>query len=133
MAANVWVFFITPDANRIHGESEITGFPILDRGITLENSPWKHCRCFRRPQPHAVEANAQIGGGTTEAGCAERRVLVATHLPSALRCRQVNSEYRSFAKRCFCHDHQTGRVLEFGRTAAVCGGLRDCSHGASIG
>jgi hypothetical protein len=39
MAAVVWVFFITPNANGIHGEPEITGFPIFDREITLENSP----------------------------------------------------------------------------------------------
>jgi hypothetical protein len=29
MPADVWVFFITPDANGIQGELEITGFPIL--------------------------------------------------------------------------------------------------------
>jgi hypothetical protein len=29
------VFFITPDANGIHGEPEITGFPIFDREFTL--------------------------------------------------------------------------------------------------
>jgi hypothetical protein len=29
------VFFITPDANGIHGEPEITGCPIFDREITL--------------------------------------------------------------------------------------------------
>jgi len=34
--AAVWVFFITPDANGIHGEPEITGFPILGWEITLE-------------------------------------------------------------------------------------------------
>jgi hypothetical protein len=39
MPADVWVFFITPDANGIHEEPEITGFPIFDREITLENSP----------------------------------------------------------------------------------------------
>jgi hypothetical protein len=39
MTAVVWVFFITPDTNGIHGEPEITGFPIFDREITLENSP----------------------------------------------------------------------------------------------
>jgi hypothetical protein len=35
----VWVFFITPDANGIHGEPEITGFPNFNREITLGNSP----------------------------------------------------------------------------------------------
>jgi hypothetical protein len=39
MPANVRVFFITPDANGIHGEPEITGLPIFDREFTLENSP----------------------------------------------------------------------------------------------
>jgi hypothetical protein len=33
------VFFIIPDANGIHGEPEITGFPIFDREITLEDFP----------------------------------------------------------------------------------------------
>jgi hypothetical protein len=47
MTAVVWVFFITPHANGIHGEPEITGFPIFDREITLENSPWKNCSCFK--------------------------------------------------------------------------------------
>jgi hypothetical protein len=28
------MFFITPDDNGIHGEPEITGFPIFDREIT---------------------------------------------------------------------------------------------------
>jgi hypothetical protein len=37
--AVVWVFFITPDANGIHGEPEITGFPNFDREITLGKSP----------------------------------------------------------------------------------------------
>jgi hypothetical protein len=39
LPVDVWLFFITPNANGIHGESEITGFPIFDREITLENLP----------------------------------------------------------------------------------------------
>jgi len=42
------VFFITPEANGVHEEPEITGFPIFDREITLENHPEKGCGCFRR-------------------------------------------------------------------------------------
>src|ERR1017187_10017156 len=34
-AAVVWVFVFIPDANGIHGEPEITGFPIFDREDTL--------------------------------------------------------------------------------------------------
>jgi hypothetical protein len=48
MPGDVWVFFITPDANGIHGEPEITGLPIFDREITLENSHWRSCGYFRR-------------------------------------------------------------------------------------
>ncbi|MGA2139098.1 MAG: hypothetical protein ABSH14_09590 [Verrucomicrobiia bacterium] len=54
--AVVWMFFTTPEANRIHGEPEITTFPIFDREITLENSPGESCGCLRRRQPHAVVA-----------------------------------------------------------------------------
>jgi hypothetical protein len=50
------MLFITPDANGIPGEPEIITFPIFDREITLEISPWESCGCFRRHQPHAVVA-----------------------------------------------------------------------------
>jgi hypothetical protein len=45
MAAVVWVIFMIPNPSGIYGEPEITGFPIFDREITLENSPWKSCGC----------------------------------------------------------------------------------------
>jgi hypothetical protein len=38
MPAVVWVFFTMPNATGIPAEPEITGFPISNREITLENS-----------------------------------------------------------------------------------------------
>jgi hypothetical protein len=55
LAAVVWVFFITPDANGIHGEPEITWFPNFDREITLEKPLTKSflsaAVCDRRNSP----------------------------------------------------------------------------------